>query len=387
MHFSRLTEVEPSATVAMNTRALYKKAQGIFVHNLSVGEPAIPPHQAVVTRAVQAIHEGKTQYTPVAGIPELRRAMTTWVNTTYQTQFSPEECVVTCGGKFGLFAVCQALVEPGVEALVVAPYWVSYTSIVELFGGTTVTASTSPETGFKLSLKLFKETITPRTKLIFLNNAGNPTGALYSREELAELLAFAKERGLIVISDEVYSGLTYDEREFVSCGSFPEYKDTVIIIQSASKHFAMTGWRVGFVLAPRDMVERVTLIQGQSTTGTSSVSQWAVLGALESASLVQSHVRSVMERRRNRFVAVFSELFSPLTPPEAGLYAFVPLSSLGVQEKDDVAFCERVLEEGNIAIVPGSAFGYQGYVRFSFGGEETATEQALRALHIFLQTK
>jgi aspartate/methionine/tyrosine aminotransferase len=387
MHFSRLTEVEPSATVAMNTRALYKKSQGIFVHNLSVGEPVIAPHQAVVARAEKAIREGKTQYTPVAGIPELRSAMTAWVNTAYQSRFSPEECVVTCGGKFGLYAVCQALVEPGVEAMVVAPYWVSYTSIVELFGGTTITAVASPETGFKLSLQLFKKTITSRTKIIFLNNAGNPTGSLYSREELAELLAFAKERGVIVISDEVYSGLTYDGREFVSCGSFLEHKDNVIIIQSASKHFAMTGWRVGFVLAPCDVVERVTLIQGQSTTGTSSVSQWAVLGALESAEVVQTQVRTIMEARRNHFVAVFSELFSPLTPPEAGLYAFVPLSSLGVQEKDDVAFCERVLEEGNIAMVPGSAFGYTGYVRFSFGGEEVVTEQALRALYTFLQTK
>lgn len=369
----------------INGLAQAKAARGERVYNLSAGEPMVATHQAVVAAAAEAMRDEKTHYPPVAGIPELRRAATEWMRTKYGANFVPEQCVVTCGGKFGIYAVCQALIEPGDEAIMLAPYWVSYTGIVQLFGGKSVIVRASEATGWKAQLSDLEKVFSKKTKLLFINNAGNPTGALYSRDELAAILALAKQHDVVVVSDEVYSGLTY-EGEFASAASFPEYADRVVLIQSCSKHFAMTGWRVGFMFGPSELVKIVTMLQSQSTTGTSSISQWAALAAFEHADEIIPTVNAAMRERRDALVdSLKSEFGVMVVTPAAGLYVFVSLTALGVTEADSAAFCKRTLEEGNVALVPGSAFGQEGYVRLSFGATVSELVASIRALAVFLQ--
>ncbi len=365
--------VTESATVAINSRALEKRARGERVYNLSAGEPALPPHRAIVAAAKKALDEGKTGYPPVAGVPELRRMAAQWMNSVHDTQFSWTNTLVTPGGKFGIFAACQALVEPGDEAVIVAPYWVSYPTIVKLFGGVPVIVQSTESGGWIPDSADIEAAFTAKTKVVILNSACNPTGALYSRTLLGKILAAAQKRGIIVISDEVYSGLVY-EGAFVSCGVFSEYRDSVIVINSCSKNFAMTGWRVGFFCAPEELVKVVTMLLSQSVSGASTVSQYAALGALEHAQEITEEVRDAMRTRRDLFVV------AGLPAAPAGLYSFAPLASLGATENDSAAFCERLITEKNIAAVPGSAFGAERYVRFSFGAAEEELKDALEVL-------
>lgn len=375
--------IQPSATVTMSARALAKKARGERVYNLSAGEAIVPVHPAIREAVVRAIHDGKTLYPPVAGIPELRDEVARWMNARYGADYARENVLVTCGGKFGIYAACQALLSHGDEALIIAPYWVSYPGIVRLFGGCPVIVPTQQKRSWKVAADDLEKAITPRTKILFLNNAANPTGVLYSHEELVAILTIAKHHNLTVISDEVYSGLVYDKKQFVSCSSFPAHRTAMIVIQSCSKHFAMTGLRVGFVLAEKPMIDILAIIQGQSTTGTASTSQWAALAALRHDEEIISSVRDVLQQRRDVLVSELSRAFSQkFAAPESGLYLFPSLLEFGVSDTPSLEFCEELLEKKNIATVPGVAFGQEGHIRLSFGETEEELRLAVRQLSI-----
>lgn len=381
MNISKRVQVSPSETVTINSLAMKKKQAGEKVFNLSAGEPLMPTPQVILDAAQCALDADKTTYQPVAGIPELRFAMSQWMNRTYGTNFTEAETIVTVGGKFGVYALLQALLEPGDEALMVAPYWVSYSAMTELASGKPIVMQTSEDDEWKITPEKILEHCTEKTRVIILNNASNPTGVLYTREELKNILDVTAEKNLVVISDEVYSGLVYDKEEYISCGSFVEHRDRVVIVQSMSKHFGMTGWRVGFLFGPEEIIKTVTTIQGQSTTGTSSISQWAALGAIEHADVVVPVIRGEMERRRNIFAREFERVFScQLLVPKSSLYFFIPMKAFGVIETDSVAFCTRMLEERNVAMVPGTAFGLGGYVRCSFGVDEETIVGAIKQL-------
>ncbi|MSU75453.1 MAG: aminotransferase class I/II-fold pyridoxal phosphate-dependent enzyme, partial [Candidatus Magasanikbacteria bacterium] len=380
MQFSHLTNIEASATMAVNARAAEKRRAGERVYNLSAGEPVLLPHPAIIEGATIAMQAGKTLYPPVAGIPELRETASAWVNAEYGTNYESKNTLVTCGGKFGVFALCQALLSPGDEALVVSPFWVSYPQMVKLFGGALRIIETKQSAGWKVSRNDL-EKIETKIKILVLNNATNPTGALYSRDEIKSILDWAKEKDIVVISDEVYSGLVYDRAEYISCGSFPEHQDHVIVVQSCSKHFAMTGWRAGFVFGSEEIIKVLTMLQSQSTTGTSSISQWVALAAFQNAAEIIPIVRGEMQARRNVFIETFQKLFTAsLTPPAAGLYIFIAMRDLGTERTDSVAFCQELIEKANIALVPGAAFGVEGYVRASFGAESNEIIESLTAL-------
>lgn len=376
--------IPASATLAMNALALQKRALGQRVFNLSAGEPMVVPHPKIVEAAEAALRAGKTLYTPAAGIPELRRAASDWLNKNYTTQFSSEEILITAGGKFGLYALCRTLLGGGDEAIVIAPYWVSYPSLAEMTGARVDTIVTQEQNGWKVTPEQLNKVITQYTKIIFFNNAGNPTGALYSRDEVRALVQIAHEHGVLFVSDEVYSGLTYDG-EFTSAGSFPEYRDNVVVIQSCSKHFAMTGWRVGVVAGDKQLIKVLADWQSQSTTGTATISQWAAVAAFENTE-VNASVKTEMQSRRNALVDALNQNFKlQLTPPAAGLYVFISMAALGVGETDSIAFCTRVLNEANVAMVPGAPFGAEGYVRLSFGADPTELEAAVQALAKYLK--
>lgn len=386
MQFSKFAHIEESATLLMNTLAKEKKRAGFTVHNLTVGEPLVETDAAIVDAAIDALKKGETHYTPVPGIEELRIAATNWMNKNFDTSFSAAQTIVTCGGKSALNMLCRAFIDEGDEAIIIAPYWVSYKSMVEMYGGVAKIAQTSEERAWKISPQEIQALITNRTKLLFINNGSNPTGVLYSKEELNELLKVAQEHNVLVISDEVYSGLVYDGQTYNSCASFQEYKDNVIVVQSCSKHFGMTGWRVGFVFAQEELIKKLTAIQGQTTSGTSSISQWAAVAAFENSDRIIPHVRDTVCKRRDVFVQTFEQLFGiKLSIPKSAFYFFVSLKTLGIESNDSVAFCRQLLEQGNVALVPGAAFGKEGYVRFSFGGYEEDIQQALHALAVYLK--
>ncbi len=376
--------IPSSPTLAINALALQKKAKGERVFNLSAGEPMVVPHPAIVAAAEAALRAGKTLYTPAAGIPELRSAVCEWFQQNYQAQYSTDEILITAGGKFGLYALCRTLLAAGDEAIVIAPYWVSYPSLAEMTGARVNTIVTQEQTGWKVTPEQLSKTITQNTRIIFFNNAGNPTGALYSREEVRALVAIAHEKGVLFVSDEVYSGLTYDG-EFTSAGSFPEYHDNVVVIQSCSKHFAMTGWRVGVVAGNKQLIKVLADWQSQSTTGTATVSQWAAVAAFKNAD-VNAVVKAEMKTRRDALVTALNQNFNlQLTAPAAGLYVFLPMSALGATETDSMAFCARVLSEANVAMVPGAPFGAEGYVRLSFGAEPAELQAAAEKLADYLK--
>lgn len=380
--------IEPSATVTINSLALEKKQRGEKVFNLTAGEPMIPTPQVIMDAASQAMRDEKTHYPPVQGVPELLVASSQWMNTNYGTSYGKENTLVTCGGKFGIYALCQTLLEAGDEVLIPSPYWVSYPGIVKLFKGVPVVVPTSVEKQWKVTPEYLAKASTGKTKVLILNNASNPTGTVYTKDEIRGILEFAHKKDLTVISDEVYSELVYTGQPYISCGSFPEYADHVCVIQSCSKSFAMTGWRVGYTFAPPEIIKVLTMLQGQSTTGTSSISQWAAVTAFQNAPEINRYVRKAMQSRRDTFYTTLNKLFDQsITPPDSSLYAFIPLAVFGIEHNDSVKFCEDMLRNANVSAAPGKAFGQEGYLRFAFGEKEEELIGGLESLAQYLKEK
>ncbi|PIT87547.1 MAG: aspartate aminotransferase [Candidatus Magasanikbacteria bacterium CG10_big_fil_rev_8_21_14_0_10_40_10] len=380
MQIAKRLNITPSATGAINDLANKKKSHGVRVYNLSAGEPMLATDKLVVDEALFKAQAESVGYSPIAGLGQLRQVACNWLNDFYGADYFDNEILVSCGGKYAIYLAIQSLINPGDEAIIVAPYWVSYQSMVQLAGGAIKIIQTNEKDDWKPSARQFKEAISDKTKLIILNNASNPTGCLYTRDQLEEILKLAKENDLTVISDEVYSGLAYDG-EFVSLGSFKKYRENTIVIQSCSKNFAMTGWRVGFAFGPDQIIRAMRVLQSQSLTNTSTVSQWAAVAALKNADRIMGQVNQAMQKRRDVFVQTFNRLFeNKISPPPSGLYCFVSLEALGAVDQTSVDFCRQVLEDKNVAIVPGSAFGREGYVRFSFGADEGELVGGLEAL-------
>ena len=377
-----------SATVTINTLAQSKIAAGLKVYNLSAGEPNLLPHKQVIAGVLAALEQGKTLYPPVAGLPELKKLAAQWMNDSYHCQFEPKNCLVVNGGKFGLYLLLQLLLQPEDEVIIAAPYWVSYPAITKIFAGSPKIIMTTAANDWKLTIPGLKKAYTDKTRIIMLNSGANPTGAVYSRDELAALLKFAKQHNLLVISDEVYSGLTYDDNTYVSCGAFPEYKDHVVIIQSCSKNFAMTGWRIGFVFAPEELIKRLTTLVGQSTSGVTTVGQWAAEAVLRDAKKVNLSVKRAMQKRRDALLVALKRYFDIVVkPPASALYVFIALRDLGVRGLSADEFCRQAMEKANVALVPGEAFGREGYVRFSFGAQERDLREGVKALAQFCKHK
>ena len=376
-----ILKIPASETVAINSIALEKARAGEKIYNLSAGEPMMPAPKIVARGFAQALKKEKTHYPPVSGIPELRQAAALWMNELYGSNFKKENTIVVNGGKFGIFILLQALLESGDEVLIPAPYWVSYPTMVQLFKGLPKIIETSQKAGWKITPEDIIKNTSKKTKILILNNAGNPTGTLYSKTEIENILITADKLGLFVISDEVYSGLVYDNKTFVSCASFEKFQENVAIIQSCSKNFAMTGFRIGFVFANEEIIKTLSSLVSQSTSGVTTMCQYATVEVLKSAKIITRKVNMEMKKRRDIFVNEFNKAFKcRIMVPESGLYAFVPLSSLGWKDKNSNKFCRLVIEKAGVATVPGSAFGQEGYVRFSFGERPESLRRGIHAL-------
>lgn len=381
MKFSQRVHIPPSATLAMNSAAQEKKKKGETVFNLTTGEPRVPLSSFIQEGALKAMQSGKTFYTPTSGIVELREKAFEWMNINYGTHYTLENSFATNGGKYALYALFQAFLETGDEILILDPYWVSYPSMAHLAGATSKILSTTFENGWKITVSEIQNALCEKTKMLILNNGSNPTGVLYTREELKNIAKVCFENNILLVSDEVYSGLTYDDAEYVSCGEFSEFVENIVVVQSMSKNFAMSGWRVGFIFATKEIISQLSTFQGQSTSGTSSISQWAAVAAFEHSKEIMPEIKHELEMRRNIFAEKFEKIFQKKIPvPKCGLYYFIPMHFFGSVGENSLEFCMQMLDRANVAMVPGIAFGKEGYVRCSFGGEMEEIEQALENL-------
>jgi aspartate aminotransferase len=383
----RLAAVKPSASMAASMAAKELAATGVDVINLGLGEPnfAAPAH--ITEAAMAAARADRMLYTASLGTPELRHAIAAKFARENSLDFASDEIAVANGAKQVIFNALMATVNEGDEAILPAPYFVSYPEMVKLFGGVPVTPACSPDRHFRLTPEQLEAAITPRTRWLFLNSPGNPSGAAYSADEfraLGEVLANHPQ--VMILSDEIYEHILFDGREFVSFGqACPELKDRSLIINGVSKAYAMTGWRVGYAGGPRDLIQAMATIQSQSCTSVSQVAQVAAQAALEGPQDETQRFREVFECRRDLVVDGVARIDGlTLEPPEGAFYAYINCAELiGTRTPDDEtlandpAVARYLLETGHVSGVPGAAYGLSPFVRISTATSEEILQEAL----------
>lgn len=375
---SRVKRIKPPATLAITTRAKALKAQGVDVISFGAGEPDFDTPEHIKEAAVQALREGFTKYTAATGIDELKEAICKKLQRENGLCYSPEEVVVTCGGKQALYNLAMALFEEGDEVLIPAPYWVSYPAIVALAGAEPVIVETYEEEGFKVHPEALEEAIGPRTKAIIVNSPCNPSGTVYSKEELEALAEVALRHDLWIVSDEVYEHIVFDGLEHVSIASLsPEIKRRTVVVNSLSKTYSMTGWRVGFAAGPKEVITAMGKVQGQSTTNPTSFAQKGAVAALRGPQDEVARMREEYQRRRDLIWSLITSIAGVTCfKPMGAFYIFPNFKAyLGGKLRNCTELGAYLLEEAKVAVVPGVEFGKEGYIRLSFPvGLETIQE-------------
>ena len=385
--------VEPSATLAMSAKAKELKAQGETVYNLSVGEPDFNTPKHICDAAVVAIAAGHTRYTVASGLPALKEAICADYLKRFGLEYKPTQCVVSNGAKHALHNAFFATLNPGDEAILPAPYWVSYAELIKLSGAKPVVVETTQETGFKLTPDAFLKAITPKTRMLLLCNPSNPTGACYAKEELEALAKIAVEKDLFVIADEIYERLVYGGRTFTSFPTlFDGLQDRTILINGVSKTYAMTGWRVGWSLAPENVTKKISSLQSQETSNPCSISQYASIAALEGDQSCVDAMKVEFEKRRN-YVTERIAAIPGLSAPQmdGAFYAFLNIKNFlgreygGVKVETSKDWCLELLQQKKVATVMGSAFGCEGYARVSFAASMETLETAFDRIAEFVK--
>ena len=385
--------LKPSATIAAAARAKALKAQGLIVYDFTLGEPDFntPAHVQEAARA--AMQAGHTHYTASAGIIELKKAICAAYERDHHLRYEPNQVVVSNGAKHSLHNVLTALCGPSDEVIIPAPYWVSYEALVELAGARPVIVPTTEASGFRLSADQFEQAITPRTKLLLLNSPCNPTGATYSAAQLEALARVAGKHSVYVCSDEIYEKLLYTDEPFCSFATLlGGIADRTIIVNGVSKAYAMTGWRIGWTLAPRELTEAMDNLQSQETSNPCSVSQYAALAALNGPQECVEEMRQEFARRRGYALERIRSIPGLALPdPGGAFYAFFNVSPYfgrplgkGAVVHNSTDFCAVLLEEAHVALVSGDAFGAPGYVRLSFATGINVLEEGCNRLAAFL---
>lgn len=389
----RAKSIGASPTLALDakTKALIK--EGVDVISFGVGEPDFDTPDHIKEAAIEAIDAGFTKYTPASGIPELREAICSKFKKDNNLEYKPSQILVSCGAKHSIYNAVQVLCDDGDEVIVPAPYWVSYPEMVNLAGGKPVILPTSIETGFKITAKQLEESLTPKTSLLILNTPSNPTGAIYTREELEEIADVCVKHNIAVISDEIYEKLIY-EGEHVSFASIsPQVKDITITVNGVSKAYSMTGWRIGYAAGPGDVIEAMGNLQSHSTSNATSISQKAALAGLLGPQEPLEAMRIEFNKRRDYMVSRLNDMpgVKCLTPPGA-FYVYPDVSAIigrklaGQTVTNDSILADILLEDARIAVVPGAAFGTEGNLRFSYATSMEKIEEGLDRLEEILKT-
>lgn len=380
----RLLAVEESQTLVMTKKARELGATGVKVINLSIGEPDFETPQHIKDAAIQAIHDGYTHYPPVAGYPDLRKAISEKFKTQNNIDYAPEQIVVSCGAKHSIMNVIMSTINPGDEVIIPAPYWVSYPAMVKLAEGKPVVLNSSIETDYKFDINDLKSSLTEKTKLFLFSSPCNPSGSVFSEVELREIAAVLQEHPkVMVISDEIYEHLQYGKGH-TSIGSFPELKDRVITVNGLSKAFAMTGWRIGYIGAPLWVAKACEKLQGQFTSGANSIAQMAAIEAI-SGSMKETEKMKATFFKRKKLLYDGLNAIEGIKPnaPEGAFYIFPDVSHYfgkqygGETINNSQDLCLFLLKNAHVSIVGGEAFGNPECVRVSYAASEADLLEAL----------
>lgn len=384
--------ISPSLTLGINALSTELKAQGKDVVGFGVGEPDFDTPAYIRQAAIDAIESGKTRYTAVPGIMELRQAVCDRYEHKYGLKYAPAQVVVSNGAKECLFNTFQVILDPGDEVIIISPYWLSYPEQVKMAEGVPVYVKALEENDFQPTLEDLEKAVTPRTRAIIVNNPSNPCGNVFSRAALEEIALFAKKHDLYIIADEIYDELVYG-REAISIATLSEdAKERTIIINGASKAYAMTGWRIGYMIAPAPIAKLASSYQGHSTSNACSISQYATLAAMRGPQEDLGKMVAVFEKRAKLIYELINEIPGvSCRMPAGAFYVFVNVAGLygksynGQKLLGSVQFCEVLLQEKLVAVVPGIAFGADDFIRLSYATSEEKIEKGIARLREFCQ--
>ena len=382
----RLSLIEPSPTLAVSAKAAALRAKGLDVISFGAGEPDFDTPSHIKEAAKRALDAGATKYTQVEGTPALRAAVAKWLGKAHNLSFEPNEIIVSAGAKQSLFNTMHALVDEGDEVIIPAPAWGSYNEIVKMAGGRPVVVLGAAANNFVPKLADIEKAITPRTRAILYSSPCNPTGAMLDEASVRAIADLAVKHDFWIITDDIYRTLIYGDAKFFQPASIsPAVRARTIIVDGVSKSFAMTGWRIGFAAAPKELVVAMGTLQGQSTTNAAAVSQAAALAAIEGPTDELETMRVEFDRRRKAMIKALREIPGvTCVEPKGAFYAFPDLSSFigkktsdGKTIADDAQLCEYLIEAARVAVVPGSAFSAPGYVRLSYATSMKNVEEGV----------
>jgi aspartate aminotransferase len=381
----RAAQLTPSLTLSIDSKAKAMKAEGIDVCGFGAGEPDFDTPEHIKRAAIEALEAGFTKYTPNAGIPELRQAIADKFAADNGLNYRAGQIVVSNGAKHACYNAILATCQPGDEVIIPAPYWVSYPDMVRLVGAEPVIVPTSERNAWKMRPEDFENAMTPRTKMLIMNTPGNPTGSVYTREELEAIINVAAEEDIYVLSDEIYEKLVYDDAKHVSVASLSkEAYDLTITINGFSKSYAMTGWRLGYLAAPDAVARAVDSIQSHTSSNPSSFSQYGAVAALKGDQQPLADMREEFDMRRNYMFDRLSKISNvTAVKPQGAFYILVNISQLGLTSQN---FADRLLSKANVAVVPGAAFGDDRTVRFSYATSLDVIKKGLDRFQDFCRT-
>ncbi len=386
MFSRRIEALSPSMTIAVSTLARELKAQGRDILSFSAGEPDFDTPERIKEVAINAIAEGYTKYTSVSGIPELLDAICEKFNRENSLEYKREHILVSNGAKQSLFNITQALIDEGDEVIIPAPYWVTYPELVKYAGGKAIIVETDERNGFKILPAQLKAAITPKTKILILTSPSNPTGSVYSEKELRALGEVLEGTDIKVVSDEMYEKLIFEDTKFVATASVSkDLYNRTITVNGLSKSVAMTGWRMGYLATPDvELVKKMTSLQSQSTSNINTPTQYASIPALlgEVDDDIET-MRRAFESRMNEAVKLFNDIDGlSVIRPQGAFYLFVNIKDIG---NNSMHFCQELLKEYGVAVVPGVGFGMEGYFRFSYASNMTTIREGIRRIEKFVQ--
>lgn len=383
---SRIEQVPPSVTLAISAKAKAMKAEGIDVLNFSVGEPDFNTPKHIVDAAKKALDEGKTRYGPAAGEPKLRELIAQTLSQETGLTYKSDNIIVTNGGKHSLYNLMVAVINPGDEVIIPSPYWLSYPEMVKLAEGVPVIVPTDASTGYKITPELLRKNITPKTKLFVLNSPSNPTGMVYTPDEIRALAEVIVEAQILVVSDEIYSKIVYDDAKHLSiAAAHPDSDQYTLISSGFAKSFAMTGWRIGYLAGDLEIIKATTRVQSHSTSNVCTFAQYGAIAALENSLDCVEEMRLAFAKRRE----VMFELINAIPgisclKPDGAFYMYINISKTGL---NSVEFCNVLLEEKQLAAVPGQAFGTDDHIRLSYATDLATIEQGMQRLAEFTSSR